>query len=140
MTDINVIQARLVTGNRAAAGTDGRVYIGAAGREFRIDAAGNDFERGANRTYILGQGSGVRNAGSNDPRNPQLDTEDLDKYPVYLRFEPSGGGPDWNVERVQVTVNPGRDEVNFDNLRLSGAPDVWLGTNHGKAIYLSPQN
>lgn len=137
MANINRLDVWVVTGSKNGAGTDGDVYIGIAGREFFIDTAADDFEAGSNRTYTLGVGANIHHASSNDPRSPQLSTSDLDKYPVYLRFEPKNSGPDWNLERIRVTTNPGPNEIKFDNVRLAGAPDVWLGQHHGKAIYLS---
>ena len=101
------IDVGVATGCQGGAGTDGDVYIGVCGREVYIDTAYDDFEQNSNRTYILGAGANIEYAGYNDPRNPQLNTADLDKFPVYLRFEPRGDGPDWNLEQVDVTVNPG---------------------------------
>ncbi|WP_018386776.1 hypothetical protein [Wenjunlia vitaminophila] len=50
-------------------------------------------------------------AERNDPRFPQLDTDDLDRYPVYLRYEQPDNKRDeiWCLERVTATVNPGGD-------------------------------
>jgi hypothetical protein len=134
MTAIKRIDVRLVTASGAGGGTDGDVFIGVDGREFYIDSAQNDFEQGADDTYTLGEGANVLNAPQNDPRNPQLDTNDLSKFPVYLRFEPLGSAPDWHLERVDVTVNPGTSEIKFS--ALSGGPDLWLGQKMGKFCYL----
>jgi hypothetical protein len=137
MSNINRIDVRLITSTKTNAGTDGRVYIGVAGREFYINSSGDDFEKGADHTYVLGKGSNIKYDSGNDPQKPQLVTGDLNKYPVYLRFEPLGENPDWNLEYVIVTVNPGENQIRFENKRLSGSPDIWLGQKKGKYVYLS---
>jgi hypothetical protein len=134
MANITRIDVRLATSNRSGAGTDGDVYIGVAGREFNLDTAADDFEGGSDRTYILGEGANVRNASRNDPRSPQLDTANVDRFPVYLRFEPRGEGPNWNLERLDITVNPGPNQI--QRRALVGSPHLWLGQDYGKFIYL----
>jgi hypothetical protein len=49
------------------AGTDLEVYVGSGGREFYIDSQRNfdDFERGDDRTYIIGNEPSVL------PKNPE---------------------------------------------------------------------
>jgi hypothetical protein len=150
MANITRIDVQLTTASASSAsthgigsegtGTNGDVYIGIAGREFYIDSKDpkhNDFESASSKVYVLGNGGNIMFEEQNDPRKPQLVTEDLSKYPVYLRFEPSGSNPDWNVERVTVKVNPGHGEIRFDNARLVGSPDIWLGQRMGKFVYLS---
>ena len=136
MANINRIDVQVWTGTKRYSGTDGEVYIGVAGREFYIDTSADDFEAGSNRVYVLGSGANIKWASKNNPRVPQLRTEDLDKFPVYLRFEPRGSGPNWNLERVIVTVNPGPSQIKFDNIRLAGSPDLWLGQKYGKFLFL----
>ena len=139
MAPIVRIDARITTGNRAGAGTDGTVYLGLCGREFKLDSAVNDFEQGSDRTYILGEGGGagssVTNPAGNDPRFPQLDTANLD-LPKYVRFEPSGNNPDWNLEFASATVNPGPHQLVFTAPALAGNLNLWLGTDFGKACFL----
>ena len=134
MANISRIDVRLKTGSSGGAGTDGDVYIGVAGREFHIDSAYNDFERNSDRTYTLGRGANVKNAAFNNPRDPQLDTADLSIFPEYLRFEPRGSGPNWNLEYVRITVNPGPSQISYRS--LLGSPDLWLGQKYGKIVYL----
>jgi hypothetical protein len=83
MPAITRIQLRLVTGNRADAGTDGDVFLGICGREFNVDSRGdvNDFERNSDRTYIFGEGANVLRPEENDPRSPwQLDLANIYGY------------------------------------------------------------
>jgi hypothetical protein len=77
MASVSGILCQIVTGNVDAAGTDGRVYLGLGGREFRLDSTADDFEKGSWREYILGAvpadldlpppRAPVRNADRNDP-------------------------------------------------------------------------
>ncbi|MBX9399367.1 hypothetical protein K4749_38915 [Streptomyces sp. TRM72054] len=138
MSAITKITAEVTTADVAHAGTDGWVYLGIAGREFVLTIASiNNFEQGRSDTYVFGLDANVQNADYNDPRTPQLDTDDLDRYPVYLRFEPEGTNPAWCLERVTVTVNPGSETSHrFDNPRLVGAPRIWLDQAYGKQVGL----
>jgi hypothetical protein len=133
MSAITQIKVNIRTGDRDGAGTDGNVYLGICGREFNIDRASvNDFEKGNSADYFLGTGSNVSQAAFNDPKSPQLDTVDADRYPVYIRFEPAGDFPDWNLESATVTITPGG--VQFQ--RLAGTDNLWLGQAMGKTCYL----
>jgi hypothetical protein len=135
MANISRIDIQIATANVLNAGTDGFVYVGVAGREFQLDASGNDFEQGANRVYTLGNGANILDAGDNDPRNPQLRTEDVDKFPKYVRFEPGG---DWVLEDVTVTINPGTaTQMIFRSPALQGAGRLKMSQTAGKFCYLA---
>ncbi len=56
MAAITGILCQVVTGNFSGAGTDGRVYLGLGGREFRLDSTADDFERASIREYVMGRG------------------------------------------------------------------------------------
>jgi hypothetical protein len=145
MPAITRIQFRLVTGNRADAGTDGDVFLGICGREFNVDSRGdvNDFERNSDRTYIFGEGANVLRPEENDPRSPwQLDLANIYRLPLWIRFEPGPGG-DWNLERVDLTVDavtPGGDltSVSIQTLenRPGANPHLWLGERRGKFLFI----
>jgi hypothetical protein len=45
MARISGIVCPVITANMAGAGTDGRVYLGLGGREFRLDSSADDFEK-----------------------------------------------------------------------------------------------
>ncbi len=66
MADLTKIEVHINTSDIEDAGTDGSVYLGICGREFRCDTSADDFERGSNRTYIFGVSANVRNAASNE--------------------------------------------------------------------------
>jgi hypothetical protein len=58
----------------------------------------------------------VEDAEYNDPRTLQLDTEDLDPAPAYIRFATASSNPGWCIERVKVTVIArGGAQHHFDN-------------------------
>ena len=63
MAAITRIDVRIRTANQPGAGTDGDVWAAVGGREFYLDSSANDFEQGDSRTYTLGQGANVLNAG-----------------------------------------------------------------------------
>jgi hypothetical protein len=140
MVSITRIDVKVVTGDRKNAGTNGYVFLGIGGREFRLDSGENDFERNTTFLYHLGDIATVLNADLNDPRSPQLDTADLASFRVYIRFEPAGRKPGWNLEEVEVIVNPGADGT-MKYKALEPKPDVpdphlWLSQDCGKICYL----
>jgi hypothetical protein len=143
MTQIKRIEVRILTGDRTNAGTDGEVYLGICGREFHIDSSEEDFDRGFDKTYVLGEAlvgdTVVIDKEHNDPRadNP-LDSADLDKFPAYIRFDQSGDSSAWNLEFVEARVKSG---VGAPNLaRYTALPsrekNLWLGKNFGSFCYL----
>ena len=83
MTAISNVTVHIITGNRERAGTDERVWLGLGGQEFELDSVANDFERGSDRTYILGHDANIRQARDNDPRH--LTLEEIQAAPVYMR-------------------------------------------------------
>jgi hypothetical protein len=147
MAKITGILCQVVTGDFSGAGTDGRIFLGLAGREFRLDSSADDFERGSLREYVMGRGPvepppppqvRVANPGRNDPRvGFPLDTATLSKAPVYIRFEPGSAGDAWNVSFAAALVF--RDDgvfaaaffvpEDFDNL--------WMGKGFGEALHLT---
>jgi hypothetical protein len=129
MPDIKSFSATIQTANVENAGTDGDVYLGICGREFYLDSSADDFERGSNRTYKFGDGANILNKDLNDPRKPQLRSEDLNKFPVYIRFEPSGESPDWNLTFVNV-------EIAGTGYGISFPRGLWLGRTAGKTCFL----
>ncbi|MEU2675244.1 hypothetical protein ABZ622_42025 [Streptomyces sp. NPDC007164] len=140
MTDITQVSVQLWTATEAGAGTNGFVYIGVAGREFHVDSSRDDFESGDNYTYVFGIGANVLDSARNDPRLPRLDTDDADRYPVYLRFEGVDNDDAWCLEGVTVVVNPsGTGTRTYDNPRLAGTgadQKIWLGKRFGQTVYL----
>jgi hypothetical protein len=141
MANINKIEVICWTKLVNGAGTDDHVYLGLGGREFDLDTPEDDFREGQEQTFVLGLGSNIKAAHreKNDPRNPQLVTEDLDLFPVYIRKAGSRSGTDddaWYVERVDVIVNPGEGETFYQGLK--GRKALWLGNEMGLQFFLKP--
>jgi hypothetical protein len=134
---ITNITAMILTYDVEDAGTDGNVYLGICGREFRCDSAKDDFERGSTGVYKFGDTPGyVTHPDANDPRNPRLDQSELDLYPVYLRFD-QGSSDHWALELVKVWIN---DPImshphHYERQFFPNAP-LWMGKNAGNFCYL----
>lgn len=139
MSDITRIEANVVTADEPEADTRSWVYLGIAGREFALSSSRDDFQRGQSDRFVFGEGSNVEDAYYKDPRNPQLDTADLERFPVYLRMDPAGANPGWLLERAWVEVHSeSRPSREFDNYALSGRDQrIWLHQPYGLYLYLS---
>jgi hypothetical protein len=134
MAAITRIDVKIRTGNREGAGTNAEVYLGICGRELLLDTTGPDFEKGQDDIFKLGRGSNSFAPERSDPRRPRpLDTEDLDSFPMWIRFKPAGSNDNWNVEAVRVTVNPGPDQERYEALRKG---HLWLGRSHGQTWFV----
>lgn len=141
MSAITRILLKIKTANTEGAGTDGNVYLGIGGREFKIDTSINDFEKNVSQDIVMGDihvnppALPVNNPGGNDPRTGYvIDSSDISQSPIYIRFEPKSNEDNWHIESlfVQVTGTEGyilsaTPGVGFDNL--------WLGHKFGKIIY-----
>jgi hypothetical protein len=148
MAKVTGILCQIITGDVDGAGTDGSVYLGLGGREFRLDSERDDYERGFWREYILGAGPlepdlpppqiRVQNAARNDPRvGLTLDTIHLSRTPVYIRFEPEGSGDNWNLAFAAALVYSGQFVVGY-----TPPPEfdhLWLGQAMGKVLYLTEE-
>jgi hypothetical protein len=148
MAKITGILCQVITGDVDGASTDGSVYLGLGGREFRLDSEKDDYERGSWREYILGAGPQepnlpppqirVRNPERNDPRvGHPLDTINLSRSPVYIRFEPEGSGEFWNLSFAAALVYSGQFVVGYTP--PAGFADLWLGQAMGKILYLTDE-
>src|SRR5689334_9844294 len=97
MTDVTSIAVDLVTGRGSGASSDGSVYLGLGGREFRLARSDIDDYQGGADKYILGEGSNkIENAETSDPRQQYIEVESLRRLPVYIRFAPYRGSVDDN--------------------------------------------
>jgi hypothetical protein len=133
---IKSIHLTVKTANTENAGTDGDVYLGFCGREFFLDTSANDFEKGSSRTYVLGEGTNVKNPTENDPRVQNLNEEDVQNFPVYLRLSPTGGSPAWKLERAVVTVNNQLFPMWETNGLVFTDKGIWLGRTSGLVIHI----
>ncbi|HEX9961805.1 MAG TPA: hypothetical protein VGB00_12780 [Pyrinomonadaceae bacterium] len=138
MANLNSFHVHIQTNNLPNSRTDGDVYVGICGREFHCNATtvGNDFENNLNTIYTFGTGSNVEKAANNDPRNPQLSVEDVDRFPVYIRFEQDltdSDGGEWNLRSALLHLN----QNNVDGYdRQLGPAGIWLGRTSGAYLYL----
>jgi serine protease len=137
-TNISNINVKIKTGNMNRAGTNGRVYLGIGGREFRLDQPGNQFEQGDADNFIIGAGSNIENASINDlPTSAKIESPiirhlDILLFPKYIRFDPNDSDDNWNVEKVEVEV--------VDIARTYRGPrdgNIWLGSRSGLYIQLN---
>jgi hypothetical protein len=138
MPQINSIHLHIQTGNLSGAGTDGDVYLGLCGREFSIDTTRDDFERGAAREYILGEGANINNSDVNDPRSHLLLTENVANFPVYLRFQPRSRTDNWQLQRADVRFN-GSLHIDWDTVNFivnDPTQGIWLGVRSGLVVHL----
>ncbi len=136
MTAITSLHVTISTRSVSGAGTDGDVYLGFGGREFSLDTTADDFEAGSSRTYRLGSGATVQNAAVNDPRTPQLTVENVDRFPVWVRFQPQGREDNWILGRATVTLNDRLFPL-WDTAEYIGqGVGIRLGTHSGLFVHL----
>ncbi len=136
MAAITTLSINIQTGTDSGADTDGDVYVGLGGREFYLDTSADDFERGSSRTYILGDGSNIKEAALNDPRKPQLFDENLDLFPVYIRFDGRSRSDNWRLKGAGIIINDGT----FPRYQLPPAfSGVWMGTR-ATSIFFIPKH
>jgi hypothetical protein len=144
MVTVQKIVFRIRTGDIENAGTDGEVYIGFCGREFHVGTSYEDFERGTDRNYSAGSGAvegevNLHNPQWNDPRAlPRLDSEFINHYPVYVRFEPIGRYDHWCLQYISVLA----EGVKYEALEPEDDSTIYtiLGYKSGKCLYLHPAN
>ena len=140
MVTIEKIIFRIRTADVENAGTDGEVYIGFCGREFHVGTSYEDFERGTERNYSAGASAtanevNLHNPLLNDPRIlPPLDSEDIDDYPIYVRFEPIGRYDHWCLQYISVSAAG----VKYEALEPENDSTIYtvLGYKSGKCLYL----
>lgn len=80
------------------------MYLGLAGRELRCHTERDDFEPGADDSFVFGGEANVEYANINDPQN--IPTATALDMPVYIRFDDRGGSDAWCVERVEAWTAP----------------------------------
>jgi hypothetical protein len=132
---ITKIEITIRTGNVSESGTNGRVYLGIGGREFRLDKPGNQFERGDVDTFIIGDGSNIENPDgvnniTNSSNSYEIGTYHLNVFPKYIRFEPQRNNDNWNVEVVELRVTDDTNAV-YQFEALDGNGNIWLGKRSG---------
>jgi hypothetical protein len=136
METLKSVTAVFETADEEGAGTNGDVYLGIGGREFRCDSPGSEFESGGTDTFVFGDGANVHHADRNDPRAPQLTLDDVDRCPTYVRFVEGGQGA-WKVLRVSVhlSVSLTPHPLHFRS-DVHDAGGLWLGSDSGAMLFL----
>jgi hypothetical protein len=129
------IQVGTETANINGAGTDASIYLGIGGREFNLDnPSRNNFERNQEDAFVFGDRSisNVVFPEGNNPRDPQLTMDDVDRFPVYIRMSDVGNhsrpfnfpADEWIVDYVRVSViGPFGAEKVFTSPLLGGIGD-----------------
>ena len=136
MAQIESIHVNIETGDESGAGTDGSIYVGVCGREFHLDTSADDFEHGSSHEYVLGAGSDIVNPAVNDPRKQSLQTEDVESFPIYVRFEPNNSGDNWNLARAEMSLNNDFFPRWVTETFISEAEGIWLGQRSGNVVHL----
>jgi hypothetical protein len=166
MVKVETILLKIVTADVENADIDsGYVYLGIGGREYRIESdiedegtpGEDDFERGAEWTYILG-----KDPASVPPNNPPkimtvhnkkevgknsilehypLDTDLLEgpqaetnyRFPIYIRLE---GSDHWALAGAFCQVFFGTQNPLYYTTIFEPRDYIWLGPTTGKICYL----
>lgn len=141
MPNVARINVQITTGNRSGAGTNGRLYLGLGGREFRLDDPNdNDLERGDFDIFIIG-GPGANNtnpANTNDPNSHLQFTEiDVARFPRYLRFEGQTETDNWDLEFIWVSIYDASSTLlaNYYRPGLGGGGHLWFGGRNSEIMY-----
>jgi len=142
---ITKIELKLWTAQTPGASTDGRVYLGLAGREYAVKSSGSghDFQPAPEpHVFVFGQGANVALAEHNNPAAPwQTDFEDVALCPKFLRLAPKGDDDNWNLQRADLTVwyreslAAGAPTHTQNFSRLSNSPHLWLGVQRGLFLF-----
>lgn len=152
MSHIRGIRVRLRTDSEAGSDTDDHIYIGVAGtgggREFPLaTAAIDDFERGADVTYVLGTifepaPPGAQHPDNsapgqrNDPARFRIELADVDYVYIRKQGDRSHDGDDayqLNSVRVELYARP------FDPVSkrtFNAFDDLWFGNEFGHQAWL----
>ncbi|CAL9328772.1 hypothetical protein SUDANB108_00027 [Streptomyces sp. enrichment culture] len=138
MADITRIFVKVWTADDMdAAANDGTAYLGVAGREFVLDNPGGNFQRGQHQVFVFGEDATVNLPEFNDPRKPQLTTDDIDRYPVYIRYTGDDG---WGLSDAFFRVDSGESQLyTFFTKTLStdrSKGPIWLRSDAGQVLYL----
>jgi hypothetical protein len=149
MPHVGQITATVTTGDVTNAPTNGRVYLGIGGREFRLNKPGDQFKRHSTDIFIIGDGGNIdnpRNAndlpmvGAGTINAPTIEFSDLNDYPKYIRLEPKVEDDDWNVETVSVEAKEYNGSAASGNSKVFSdlGGNAWLGDPFGKMLDLHP--
>lgn len=155
MAPITGIKVELKTANEKGADTDAPIFIGVSsttngggGREFTLDTAGDDFKKGEQETFILGNAPGngkvpqnSKPGEVNDPQRMGLELNDVNQ--VYIRkqgdLQQKGKDDPYKLESVKIELYAGSGTPKVFQLTASASP-LWLGNQFGHQAWLSRQS
>ena len=124
-------QARLVVKRGQNVLLQGVYLAGGAQRGAAVEPLREDRRHGA-----LGAGGDVVNPAVNDPRKQVLQTEEVESFPIYVRFEPNNSGDNWNLARAEMSFNnelfPRWETTTF----VSSTDGIWLGQRSGNVVHM----
>ena len=134
------IKATLWTGNRDDANTNGDVFLGLGGREFKLDLPSiGELQRNTENTFFLGENPNVVDPNRNDPdQDLHLRQEDLWDFGLpYVRFKGANDKDTWNLEAAVVEVTTSINEKFIWRRMKDSADNLWLGNQSGNVCYLA---
>jgi hypothetical protein len=157
MTHVDKIVVDILTRNVTNAGTNGEVYLGYGGREFRLNQPGDQFKKGDSDHFVIGVGSNTEKPDINDlpiaaatnDKSPKINetivTTAFNPFPVYIRLDPKDDKDnDWNLETARVSAVAGfgsgtgpTKTYTFPKpgaVHLEGT--IWLGRESGLILFL----
>lgn len=136
-TIVRKITVEVVTSYAKGAGTEGKVFLGLGGREFRLDIdSHDDFDRGDEVVYELGEGSNVCFPDRNDPRTGlPISVDAVLAHPVYIRLVPDDNADDWDLANVHVRLHAADEVIRYAALEGPNA-HIWLGLQSGNCLHL----
>ena len=82
----------------------------------------------------MGAGTNLKSGGQVNEQN--IDTQDIPNFPAYIRFEPKRGTDKWEVNELNMTVNPGPGQIRFIVPYTLPTDALILGDDCGKYIFL----
>jgi hypothetical protein len=134
---VQTIRVDLMTGASVGADSDGGVYLGFLGREYRLARADiDDYRRGAYDVYRMGTGGNIEYAAQADPRHEMTPVSLSGLFPTYIRFEPNSSTDTWQMRGAYVVVN-GQTLTPWRDGNLIDSPNGrWLGARYGTVVHL----
>lgn len=141
MSAINRVDAYVWTSSASDAGTDGAVFLGLGGREFRLSAARKKgFKRDRGDLFVLQPNDpSVTNISPRDPTIPiALFSNTLSRFPSYLRHE---GDDHWKLRSALCVIRREDGMRDFLAPRIdqndgNSGGGLWLGPKSGRRVSL----
>jgi hypothetical protein len=149
MVHIEQIKLTVITGNVTGASTNGHIFLGIGGREFRLNKSGNQFQKGDTDTFQIGGVIGPDSINNQNNSNdlpplpgtinaPAIEYSTLDDYPTYIRFEPQDNDDNWNVQSVSGNVKESGASGGTRTFNdRTGNGNIWLGKESGLFLGLN---